>query len=295
MLLGESEMWTRKLVVFALAFMIGIPISSLKVFALTVEPDAESQSFRDWCRKADTLPIRTKNLVYKILQNSDTWDCDKADLALSRLEELKLKGEFNDLRPIASLKSVRRLHIQNSGGVVANLQALTSMTQLTQLTIIGNVEDIRPLVKLKNLTYLDLGSNKIRDLQPISQLTHLTDLELRGNNLSGDLGELSNLVKLRSLSVSGNITSLTFLTKMTQLESLRLPGSKLMDISPIASLKNLRVLWLQDNPIRDIQPLGCLSNLVELDLRGTQVGDRTILRKLPNLKTLRIDESLGTR
>jgi internalin A len=180
-LVKELAMGMKRSVIFLSLLFCGLSTAA-PAFATTSKAPRQ---FRDWCLKADSMPTKTRNLIYAILKHSDTLDCDQVDRKLVDLEELKLLGNFDDLRPIAALKSLKRLSVNNYQGAVADLQPLSQMKQLTHLTVSGNVEDITPIAKLKNLTYLDLGSNRIRDIQPLSRLTNLTYLELRGNELSG--------------------------------------------------------------------------------------------------------------
>jgi internalin A len=275
-------------------------ILSSGIIASAKETDSTFRRFQDWCVNTNNLPEKTKNLVDQILKSVDNKDCKVAERKLMSLEEINLRGEFCDLRPISTLKNVKRLNviIINSSMGGTDVKPLSQMTQLTHLVIGGGVTDIRPIAKLINLTYLDLGGNQIQDLQPISHLTNLTHLELLSNHLSGDLEELSNLTQLRYLGVmsySRNNLNLSFLRNMTQLESLIIPKSGIQDITPLAKLKKLKQLFLPNNPISDIQPLTDLTNLAEIDLRNTQVQDFSLLSKLPKLKYLQTGKIKGQR
>ena len=54
---------------------------------------------------------------------------------------------------------------------------------------------------------------------------------------------------------------------------LLLHENQITDISPLAGLKNLTVLWLDENQITDVSPLAGLSKLTVLGLSGNQIAD----------------------
>lgn len=67
----------------------------------------------------------------------------------------------------------------------------------------------------------------------------------------------------------------------------------IVDVSPIASLTNLKVLLLGANQIHDISPLSSLKNLKELDLYLNQISDIKPLSSLLKLKKLALNSNPG--
>ena len=65
-----------------------------------------------------------------------------------------------------------------------------------------------------------------------------------------------------------------------------LGDSQIVDLTPLASLRNLQLLHLSDNQITDITPLSSLSNLQELILYNNRVEDISPLENLNSLITL---------
>lgn len=65
----------------------------------------------------------------------------------------------------------------------------------------------------------------------------------------------------------------------------------LVDLKPIASLKNLKVLLLSANSIKDVSPLAELTNLRELDLYFNNITDIRPLSSLKNLQKLAISSN----
>jgi internalin A len=282
--------------IIALACLFSVCLGSeSKVVAADTKTDRVFNRFQDWCEHAEFLPEKTKNLVDKMLEAAKTSDCAAADKQLMTAEELHLRGIFDDLRPIAGLKNVRRLYLHSNDSRTFKIEPIAQMTQLTHLSIIGEIKDIRSLRNLKNLTYLDLLSTQIQDIRPIASLAKLTYLRIGSKSLSGDLEGLSNLTNLRVLGISGEISSLYFLRKMIQLEYLSIPDSGIADVSLLAGLRDLKRLVLFKNPIQNVQPLAGLYNLIELDLRETQVKDLTPVSNLPYLQKLQTGEIEGLR
>ena len=77
--------------------------------------------------------------------------------------------------------------------------------------------------------------------------------------------------------------------KLTNLTSLRLDGTKLSDVSPLAILTSLNHLDLDSTQVSDVSPLAYLTNLTFLRLDGTKVSDVSPLAHLTNLTFLRLD------
>ncbi len=87
------------------------------------------------------------------------------------------------------------------------------------------------------------------------------------------------------------IKDLTGLQYATNLVELYLgwysgEGNQVSDLSPVAGLTNLRVLFLHHNPISDLSPVRGLTNLTDLMLHDTLVSDISPVRGLTNLTIL---------
>ncbi len=67
---------------------------------------------------------------------------------------------------------------------------------------------------------------------------------------------------------------------------LNLSNKGLEDISPLASLLQMRSLWLDNNHIHDINAIGSLKNLVFLSLNHNSISDTHILYEMTGLKWL---------
>ncbi len=109
-----------------------------------------------------------------------------------------------------------------------------------------------------------------------SDLEGLTKLESKGQQ--GEIAELSGIeycTNLRALDLgrTHQISDISSLSSLTNLQTLYLRGNQITDISPLSNLINLQDLHLEDNRISDISPLSSLTYLPKLYLSGNQISD----------------------
>ena len=130
-------------------------------------------------------------------------------------------------------------------------------------------------------------------------VVHIPDPNLRAV-IAETLGKSPNapitaeeMKRLRELNVRQDrgIKDLTGLQFATNLVELYLgwyngEGNQVKDLSPIAGLIKLRVLFLHHNPISDISLVRGLTNLTELMLYDTLISDISPVRGLTNLTRL---------
>ena len=111
-------------------------------------------------------------------------------------------------------------------------------------------------------------------------------LELDGNQIS-DLTPLESLKDLQMLILDDNqISDLSPLSSLTNLPVLGLDSNQISDLSPLSSLTNLQSLGLDNNQISNLTPLHLLTNLTSLGLYENQISDLTPLTSLTNLQLL---------
>ena len=255
---------------------------------------------------------------------------------------------INDLSPLVGLKKLTKLRLP--GNMISDISPLAGLKNLRILKLPNNwISDISPLANLENLRELDLEKNKIVDFSPINGLvSNLTSFSREGQRV-GSVGVDSNnvvnipdpalrrvitnalglsesspitradmliLTKLESdRSASGgsiqDLTGLDFATNLTELHftssfkykaivdlsplanlknltRLTLRRNGVSDISPLANLKNLTILRLGQNEISDVSPLANLKNLGILELRYNEISDISPLTGLTNLKNLNL-------
>jgi hypothetical protein len=164
---------------------------------------------------------------------------------------------------------------------------------LAMFMAIVMVIGVVPIVNAEvELVEIDLSYQNITDEQ-LSQMVsdgtipqNVTILYLVSNQIS-DITPLSGLTNLEWLGLDFNqISDITPLSGLTNLEVLGLGGNQISDITPLSGLTNLGWLYLFSNQISDIVSLVGLTNLRLLDLNNNQISDLTPLSGLTNLSML---------
>ncbi len=151
--------------------------------------------------------------------------------------------------------------------------------------------------EMATLTVIEAGNKGIHNLIGLEHATSLQRLslgrvrvsdELVNNNDISDLSPLSRLTNLEYLSLtSNNISDLSPLSRLTNLTGLHLGGNNsISDISSLSGLTNLISLNLWDNSISNISALSRLTNLTLLGLSNNSISDLSPLSRLTNLEYL---------
>lgn len=142
---------------------------------------------------------------------------------------------------------------------------------------------------------ITIGIVQASSLSGISQLDHLTNLI--GLSISADVTDLTEIRKLSNiqhLDLEGPIAiqDLESVARLTQLRDLVLSDLhyRPVDIDPLKTLVNLRHLTLMQLTVRDLSAVGFMRSLESLNLTGTPVADLAPLRALGNLSELSIDQ-----
>ena len=210
---------------------------------------------------------------------------------------------------------------------LTKIDAITSLQNITGLDLSYTLlQDMRPLVFLKNLEELNLSGNKlsqddlkiislpslkkliIKDNQ-ISQLKNLVDqfpklevLDISNNTKIEDLEEIARLSNLRKLALenvnlAGN--NLTKIIRGKNLEALNVSGNKnKVDFSEIAFVKTLKTLSISnvDLSVESLNKILENKNITSLDISKNDLHLLTEehavnLAKLVDLKELNISGS----
>ena len=128
------------------------------------------------------------------------------------------------------------------------------------------------------------------DLSPISTLTNLGRLYI-GHAASQitDLTPLSGMTELEFLTLNrGNVADLSVLSKMARLRHLSLNNNRTSDLRPLSALSDLSSLSLTGNVVEDLSPLSDLSNLGSLYVSDNVIADISYLAGLDQLRTLHL-------
>lgn len=216
---------------------------------------------------------------------------DGADLRRLELRDPR----FDDLSPVASLATLRRLVVARAAptelatlGELSRLRALALPGLQTTLDGLGEPDGfpslvdldlsfhadpdvgLEPLAARERLRTLDLGHAGWTDLHPIAGLGELEQLTLASTDVY-DLRPLLGLQNLRELDLRG--------------------AAAVADIEPLGALANLETLRLAYTRIRDVAPLQVLPRLRVLDISGTSIRRPEGLLALPSLERVIIHGS----
>ena len=128
--------------------------------------------------------------------------------------------------------------------------------------------------EMEGLTSLEAPNRGIQDLTGIQFATNLDKLNL------GRWGDHGN-----------QVSDLSPIAGLTKLRLLYLNNNSISDLSPIEGLINLRLLELRKNPISDFSVLRGLTNLTKLTLQDTLITDLSPISGLTNLTNLNFQET----
>ncbi|MEM7738812.1 MAG: leucine-rich repeat domain-containing protein, partial [Deinococcota bacterium] len=141
---------------------------------------------------------------------ADTIGKPVSELTKVDLESLvSLDASYYEIDSISGLEAaVNLVELNLSGNNFSDLSPLPFLTSLEALNLEdnGDIEDLRPLAGLDNLTSLGLGDNSISDLRPLAELENLELLSLYSNFLE-DISPLASLANLNLLDLEANFIS----------------------------------------------------------------------------------------
>ena len=145
-----------------------------------------------------------------------------------------------------------------------------------------------------NLTSLKALGHNISNLTGLESATNLTRLQANGN--ISDLSPLAGLTQLESLGLSNApISDLSPLAGLTQLWALGLSGTSVSDISPLEGLTWLNDLLLNDNNISDLSSLEGLKFLTYLGVKGNPLSYQSIYTHIPTLQSRGVNVEFDSR
>jgi internalin A len=152
---------------------------------------------------------------------------------------------------------------------------------------VKTIDRLLKAIRLRDCATADRLFKEVTGLYPID-----TPIEQLGaGKLTIDLQDVTDLTpflaavpQLRHLEIrKSSVSDLSPLRRLTQLESLTIADSHIVNVRPIANLTNLTHLNLRGNQIRDISSLNGLKQLKSLDVVQNQIRDFSVLSELPNL------------
>lgn len=153
------------------------------------------------------------------------------------------------------------------------------------------LSDLEPLVKLSNLTSLNLSGTPVVDLMPLRNLNALEKLSLSGTQVAS-LDPLKYCNRIRELDIGNTgITDISVLSSFPALEKLDISHTGISDLKPLSELILLRELRMNDTKVADLAPLTRLKNLTSLDFSQTPVTSAEMISNLINLQTVTFNDT----
>ena len=129
------------------------------------------------------------------------------------------------LIPDTALRTSIEQALGKSPGETISRGDMDGLTALSMKNL--GIKDLRGLETARNLTWVNIDSNRVSDLTPLSALTNLEFLAF-GDNQVSDLTPLSSLINLQQLYFFSNrvsdITPLSDLINLQQLYFLQQSG-----------------------------------------------------------------------
>ena len=235
------------------------------------------------------------NLTHLAIQDLALCDLNVLSRNIPQLTHLRLYivGGDIDIGPLTQLRALQDLSLAIED--FDNLEFVCDLPQLyaLELSCLSGVTDLRPLMSQRRLMSLELEDvTHLRGLEQLPPLSKLHNLAIRGATLETDLADLVrrapglSKLALRGSKWQGDLTPLTTLA----LDSLELWDCEVVDISPLGAIPQLSFLDLEDTLVEDLSSLAELGNLRILYLTGCHaVKDLSPLAQLPSLRHLYIE------
>lgn len=232
-------------------------------------------------------PVKSLNLV---ADDYGTQPDKMAGLAqLTSLEELEMQNnDLTTVPPVTNLPNLSYLGID--GNKLTSVQELAGMHQLTALKVGSNqLTDYTPIASLTNLTTLSIGNNRSNDISILRSLVNLQEATFSQMGLTNNAVQVfSYMPKLVTLSIDYNdqISDLTPLAGLRQLQSLNFSKDQVADLTPLKQLTNLTDLSFSNAQVANLAPLAGLTRLTSLNLLHNHVSDLSPLQNLQGLSYL---------
>ena len=183
--------------------------------------------------------------------------------------------------------SLNHLDEGEQGPVVGALgEALGKSAPFTK----GELAMVTHLPRVSPWTGFSAGFLESYELDLLAACVNLVELEIEVMQVSNEqLAVLASLTKLESLKLYGNnITDLSPIARLTNLRTLDISANPIADLRlrPLVELPNLTALNASNIGLTDLRPIADLVNLQHLELWGNKIDDISPIAGLVNLQYL---------
>lgn len=110
------------------------------------------------------------------------------------------------------------------------------------------------------------------DIKNLSQFKNLKIIILNDNNIS-DLSVLNKMPQVEGVWFNNNkVSDISFVKDMKNLKYLSFTGNIVYDLSPLEGTSKLESFWADDNRIKDLSPLKENKNMLEFGIHRNPIG-----------------------
>lgn len=252
-------------------------------------------------RVADTRPLaQCKGLKFLNFEGSEVEKIEPL-ASCQNLEVLNLRDtRILNIQGLGSLTKLRKLHLGRAP--ISSLESLSTCSSLREVGLESTwVMDLRPLNSCP-IEILDIRNTRVASLQPLGKGKIAKSLQFLYASQCKKMASLTGLsacTNLRHLDVASNdsVWNVMSLERCYKLESLFLQQTQVKDITPLAYLKNLKILnlaeckELDDRGIRDFCNEGVAAkSLQTFNLSETRVGKIDSISNCENLRVLTLSK-----
>jgi len=195
-------------------------------------------------------------------------------------------------------------------------QTLIDIASIDSLDLSGNqvILDLKPLVALRDLKFLNVSDTKIEDLNALRFAMKLEQLDVSNTNTKDvsalkyleklqvldlsitpvqDISSLSYLENLKELILTGtNVVNFEVLSSLSSLVEVNLSNTAFADPSVLKTNGLIQDLNLSRTGVKQLQVIGSFQSLKRLDISETYVVDLKQLSSHPSLEELSINQTL---
>jgi len=229
------------------------------------------------------------------LSNSTVKSLDFAG-NLSSLKEINISGtEIKDLSPLRGLNNLKAIYADESG--INNEIAFGFRKNNPHCLVIYKTESMNSWWVNLPVEWKDFfNSDSELDSPPSSEQLHkllfMTELELINKGEIKSFDPVIIFTGLKKITLDGlTISSLKGLSHFYLLEEIRCTRMPVMDISPLAGLRNLRILDIENTPVKDLRPIVTLNKLNVLNVSGTQVRSLKPVANLTGIEEIQLNNT----
>jgi hypothetical protein len=206
-----------------------------------------------------------------------------------------LNIEGSELITEEELLNVTELYIygDQAAGNYAEFEAIGQHMALNDGTVHnGGISSLKDLARLKNLRRLNIALENISDLSPLEELAELEEITLKHNPVE-DISPLAKLPSLRELFIyDTHVADLSVLSTCPALEKIDVGQTNITSLTALTGIKSLTDLYAKDIMLESLAGIENYPYLQHVSFSRIADGDLSPLMKLPQLKEVRMDESL---